>query len=68
MFTMVMRNSAMVLMIVLTLLDIANGHRVPTDQLILWDTDKAKEVLQFLYLSLFNLLCIMCCMNDDEIS
>ena len=48
MFTMVMRNSAMVLMIVLTLLDIANGHRVPTDQLILWDTDKAKEVLQFL--------------------
>ena len=43
----------MVLMIVLTLLDIANGHRVPTDQLILWDTDKAKEVLQFLYLSLF---------------
>ena len=53
MFTMVMRNSAMVLMIVLTLLDIANGHRVPTDQLILWDTDKAKEVLQFLYLSLF---------------
>lgn len=45
MFTMVMRNSAMVLMIVLTLLDIANGHRVPTDQLILWDTDKAKELL-----------------------
>lgn len=35
----------MVLMIVLTLLDIANGHRVPTDQLILWDTDKAKELL-----------------------
>ncbi|XP_078367593.1 transmembrane protein 104 homolog isoform X2 [Oculina patagonica] len=44
-FTMVMRNSAMVLMIVLTLLDIANGHRVPTDQLILWDTAKAKELI-----------------------
>ena len=35
----------MVLMILLTVLDIANGHRVPTDQLILWDTAKAKEVL-----------------------
>lgn len=34
----------MVLMILLTVLDIANGHRVPTDQLILWDTAKAKEV------------------------
>jgi len=44
-FTMVMRNSAMVLMILLTVLDIANGHRVPTDQLILWDTAKAKELL-----------------------
>jgi len=44
-FTMVMRNSAMVLMILLTVLDIANGNRVPTDQLILWDTAKAKELL-----------------------
>ena len=35
----------MVLMIALTMLDIANGHKVPTDQLILWDTVKAKEVL-----------------------
>jgi len=43
-FTMVMRNSAMVLMIMLTVFDIANGHRVPIDQLILWDTEKAKEV------------------------
>ena len=43
-FTMVMRNSAMVLMILLTVLDIANGNRVPTDQLIWWDTAKAKEV------------------------
>ena len=34
----------MVLMILLTVLDIANGHRVPTDQLILWDTAEAKEV------------------------
>lgn len=34
----------MVLMILLTVLDIASGHRVPTDQLILWDTAKAKEV------------------------
>ena len=43
-FTMAIRNSAMVLMILLTVLDIANGQRVPTDQLILWDTAKAKEV------------------------
>ena len=43
-FTMVMRNSAMVLMIMLTVFDIANGHRVPVNQLILWDTEKAKEV------------------------
>ena len=43
-FTMVMRNSAMVLMIVLTLLDIFQGHRVPVDQLILWDAEKTKEV------------------------
>ena len=34
----------MVLMILLTVLDIANGNRVPTDQLIWWDTAKAKEV------------------------
>ena len=32
------------LMILLTVLDIANGHYVPPDQLILWDTEKAKEV------------------------
>ena len=43
-FTMVMRNSAMVLMILLTVFDIANGHHVPINQLILWDTEKAKEV------------------------
>ena len=34
----------MVLMIVLTVLDIANGQSVPIDQLILWDAEKAKEV------------------------
>lgn len=47
-FTMVMRNSAMGLMILLTVLDIANGHYVPSDQLILWDTEKSKEVC-FIY-------------------
>ena len=34
----------MVLMILLTVLDIVNGNRVPTDQFIWWDTAKAKEV------------------------
>ena len=34
----------MVLMIMLTVFDIVNGHHVPVDQLILWDTEKAKEV------------------------
>lgn len=44
-FTMVMRNTAMVLMILLTVLDIAKGHFVPWDQLTLWDAEKAKEVI-----------------------
>lgn len=43
-FTMVMRNTAMVLMILLTVLDIAKGHFVPWDQLTLWDAEKSKEV------------------------
>ena len=36
------------LMILLTVLDIANGHYVPSDQLILWDTEKSEEVC-FIY-------------------
>ena len=52
---MVMRNSAMGLMILLTVLDIANGHYVPSDQLMLWDTEKAKEVcFIYLYFSSFS--------------
>ena len=41
----------MVLMIMLTVFDIANGHCVPIDQLILWDTEKAKEVCLNLIIS-----------------
>ncbi|XP_068692775.1 transmembrane protein 104 homolog [Montipora foliosa] len=54
MFTMVMRNSAMVLMIVLTVLDIANGQSVPIDQLILWDAEKAKELIG---MTVFTFMC-----------
>lgn len=53
-FTMVMRNSAMGLMILLTVLDIANGHYVPSDQLILWDTEKAKELIG---ITVFTFMC-----------
>jgi len=53
-FTMVMRNSAMVLMIMLTVFDIANGHRVPIDQLILWDAEKAKELIG---MTVFTFMC-----------
>ena len=35
----------MVLMILLTVLDIAKGHFVLWDQLTLWDAEKAKEVI-----------------------
>ncbi|CAH3038208.1 unnamed protein product [Porites evermanni] len=53
-FTMVMRNSAMGLMILLTVLDIANGHYVPSDQLMLWDTEKAKELIG---ITVFTFMC-----------
>lgn len=43
------------LMILLTVLDIANGHYVPSDQLMLWDTEKAKEVyFNYQYFSSFS--------------
>ncbi len=48
----------MVLMILLTLLDIAYGHKVPTDQLILWDTAKTKEVF-LINISLCNILYVI---------
>lgn len=53
-FTMVMRNTAMVLMILLTVLDIAKGHFVPWDQLTLWDAEKSKELIG---MTVFTFMC-----------
>ena len=41
---MFLRNSAMVMMIFVTILDIARGNRIPFDQLVLWDAEGTKEV------------------------
>ena len=42
--TMVFRNVAMFLMIILSTIDIANGDGVPQKDVILWDTAGVKEV------------------------
>lgn len=44
MFTMIMRNSAIVLMVILSVVDIANGNRVPLNNIILCDIPQTKEV------------------------
>ncbi|EDO34542.1 predicted protein, partial [Nematostella vectensis] len=43
--TMVLRNTAMVLMIVLVINDIASGKRVPINQVVLFDMEETKELL-----------------------
>lgn len=53
-FTMIMRNSAMLIMIMLTLFDISKGNHVPIDQLVLWDTEKAKELIG---MTVFTFMC-----------
>ncbi|EDO27621.1 predicted protein, partial [Nematostella vectensis] len=45
--TMVLRNTAMVLMIVLVINDIASGKRVPINQVVLFDMEETKESVPY---------------------
>ena len=57
--TMVLRNSAMVLMIVVTVLDIASGNKVPIEQLVLYDAEGTKEVreVKLIMSQLYSVVC-----------
>ena len=56
---MVLRNSAMVLMIVVTVLDIASGNKVPIEQLVLYDAEGTKEVreVKLIMSQLYSVVC-----------